>query len=237
MMLSPEERRQTALRQQFVSDVFHRLGQPLTELQVSLELSLLKELDAAGYRTTLKQALDATQRVIHSAKFVRQLVEAEDPGASADVIDFSAAAREAIEEFEPLADSRRVEIGHIVDDGLSVWGDAQRLKRALFLVMDHCLHAALPGTRMHVVVRACEDHVAAEVSTCAQELLWRGHDEPRLYTAPDSMHRTLQLAERMFVAVGGALAETRDSSGARVQMQLPIESGTYRQIDTRTLAS
>ncbi len=237
MILSPEERRQTALRQQFVSDVFHTLGQPLTELQMSIEISLLKDLDAAGYRSALEQALEATQRVIRSAKFVRQLVEAEDPGANADVIDFSTAVREAIEEFEPLAESRQVEIGHIVDEGLRVWGDAQRLKRALFLVMDYCLHAAKAGTRMDVVVHSCDDHVVAEVSTCAQELPWRGDDEPGLTTAADAKHPTMQLAERIFAAVGGSLAETRDAGGARVVMQLPSESGTYRHTDTRTLAS
>jgi signal transduction histidine kinase len=225
-----------AQRQQHVSDVFHTLGQPLTELQVSLELALHKNLDAAGYRATIQRALDATQRVIQSAKFVRQLAEADDPGANAGAVDFAMALRETVEEFEPVAECNHVEIGRIIEERLLIWADPNRIRRALFLLMDHCLHSAQPGTRMHVTAKSSDGFVVVEIATRAQELLWREQeDEPILEHSADTQHRSLQLAERMIAAIGGTLTETSASAGTRVEIRIPIEFGNYRQSETGTL--
>lgn len=226
-----------AQRQQYVSDVFHMLGQPLTELQMSLEMALQKKLDAPGYRVAIRQALEATRRVIQSAKFVRQLAEAEDPGTVADVVDFTAALRESIEEFEPVAECSHVEIGHIVEERLIVAADPARVKRVLFLLMDHCLYSAMAGTRMHVVAQSCGGCIVAEFGSYAQELLWRDEGEPPFATPPGSMHRSMQLAERMIAAIGGSLTETRDAAGTRVIVRVPLAVNLYRRNETKTLAS
>jgi hypothetical protein len=168
-------KRGIAQHQQFVSEIFHTIGQPLTELQLSLELALEEKLTIKGYKQVLRQALAATERAIASAEFMRRLAEAEDPG-SVVILDFSAMLSEVVEEFEPVAESRGAEIEPVIEEALNVAADPARMKRALYLLMDYALHLivkddAQPGTRMQVAAAKRAHCVECELTTRSQELL------------------------------------------------------------------
>jgi len=59
---------QSEVHQQFVSDVFHALSQPLTALRCSLELALIQDGDAKTFRVALEEALKQAERVSSCAE-------------------------------------------------------------------------------------------------------------------------------------------------------------------------
>src|SRR6478736_5129231 len=92
-------------KQQFVRELFHRLGQPITALSCSIELALRKELSAGEYREVLEQALRLTTLLIEITNTERELVESTDPG-NPRPMDIATLARSEAEDFSPLLEDR-----------------------------------------------------------------------------------------------------------------------------------
>lgn len=222
MNLDDGERQEIERRQQLVSDVYHTLGQPLTELRCLLDLALHKSLDREGYHLALQQALRATERVITAASFARQLAEAEDPGHCERVIDLAASLRETIEEFEPVAEAYDLDIGRSLPSAIRIAADPDRIRRALFLIFDHLVHVASRGTRITVDARLLDGCASVELFTHAQQLLWRNEPDAPFSTPADCMNRSLQLAERMIRAAGGMLNERNDAAGCAISVRFPL---------------
>ena len=97
-------------REQFVSDLFHALAQPLTGLRCSLEVALRRPaLSAEEARSSLEQALQATERLYQSVLFVRQLAEAERTPPLGRV-RLDEALRELHNEILPIGENLEVEL-------------------------------------------------------------------------------------------------------------------------------
>ena len=64
----------------FVSDIFHKLSQPLTALHCSLELSLARDETAEEYRASVEAALQNADRLRQGLLLMRELSDADDPG-------------------------------------------------------------------------------------------------------------------------------------------------------------
>ncbi len=94
-------------RRNFASDLFHRLSQPLTALQCSLDLSLRGTRTAEEYKATIVTALELTQRLVRISDFAREANLADDPGVRS-AVDVSALLTEMADEFEPVAESKRI---------------------------------------------------------------------------------------------------------------------------------
>jgi len=208
--------------QRFVSDVFHHLGQPLTELRCSIELALRKPLDCAGYREALGSALQAANRVVDAASFARQLAEAEYPGGNLRVLDVTRVLQEAIDDFLPVADDAKVAMAWRMVDPVFIRADPARLHEMLFRVMDCVLHAASSGTMLTVSVESGDVQASLNFSTHFQPLLWAEPSDRDCPKPPEEMHRSLQVARRMVQAIGGTLLETADSIGNTIRIRLPL---------------
>ena len=222
-MTSTSESRQACQRhQQYVSDVFHELGQPLQALQFSLEMALRRELSVEGYRRSIADALEAAKRIIDTARFLRRLAEAEDPGPTSERIDLSALLRQTIEDFLPVAESLGVEIGaRLPNEEMLVWGDSERLSRCLFLLVDYALQQARPATRLHMEAVSGEIWACVSLDCFAQPLLW-GEADGDGAARREPTERNLQIAARMAEAVGGSLRSESLSEDCHLTLHLPV---------------
>lgn len=138
-------------RQQFVSDVFHSISQPLTALRCSIELALMQDGNAEHYHNALQEALTHADRVTGCAEFLRVMAEAEDPGHPCDTDLYGCVSR-TIEEFAPVfeANGRKMEARQ--GSNVRVRIDPQKLERALFLLFDFCAAEGL-DVMLHVEER------------------------------------------------------------------------------------
>jgi C4-dicarboxylate-specific signal transduction histidine kinase len=191
-------------RQQFISDVFHAISQPLTALRCSLELALMQADTVQSYRAALQDALHNAERLSNCAEFLRGMAEAEDPGTPSD-IDLNRSLNEALEEFTPIFEyaGRQVTLGS--EKAIRVVADPAKLQRALFLLLDFC-------------AAADRDVVLDMKSPGRLEIrLSEAHDAPA--AAPEQGERakqSLALAERMFTAMGASMETIREAGSEQL---------------------
>lgn len=200
--LFAEPRVQT--RQQFVSEVFHAISQPLTALRCSLESALLQQLDLRQCRAAIAEALGHAEQVTSCAQFLRELADGDDTGHPCHT-KVSTALAAALEEFRPAFESSgRVVRTHCEGD-VEVIADPDKLERAFFLLMDYAsaeqrdieVHVQSPG---YVRVEFGIPHLPM--------------DDARRMRARQS----LQIAERVLKTTGGEVTITTEGSAESVQL-------------------
>lgn len=133
-----------AEREQFISDLFHAISQPLTALRCSLEVALRKPPSAGDAREALKQALQATERLFQSVLYIRQLAETERPMEMRHV-RLDEVMEELRGEISPVAESMGVELESSATEDCEILATAEMLPQALFLIADFALHDLQSG--------------------------------------------------------------------------------------------
>ncbi len=126
-------------REQFVSDLFHAISQPLTGLRCGLEVALGRPgISAQEARGALEQALRATERLYQSVLFIRQLAEG-DRIPPLNPVRLDEALLELHDEILPVAESMEVTMSLQQAGSIEVLASTESVSRALFLVADFAL--------------------------------------------------------------------------------------------------
>jgi signal transduction histidine kinase len=135
----------------FVSDVFHKLSQPLTALHCSLELSLARDETAEEYRASVEAALQNAERLRQSLLLMRELSDAEDPGDISAPVALHKLLLDLREDLLPVFESAGVDFD-VTCDPVQVSGNEAKLKRAFFYLLAY-LQRSSPQSSLNVSVR------------------------------------------------------------------------------------
>jgi light-regulated signal transduction histidine kinase (bacteriophytochrome) len=211
-------------RHRFVSDVYHALSQPLTALHCSLELALTKQQSPQEQNGALRDALMMAATAIESAKFLRLMVEAEDPGDVKPVL-LARMLRDIRDELNPIAETQGTEIVWSCDTETVVNADPPRLREALFLLTDSALQwAGKQEMQMELLIRrkcALVRIGAAETSS--------GQAAPG---CGSYVTKPILLAQKIIHAAGGEVMEQLTRNGFSWIITLPrvtVPSGSFTQ--------
>ena len=89
----------------FVSEVFHKLSQPLTALQCSLELCLERDKSPQEFRASVGAALENVERLRQRLLLLRELNDADDPGDISKPVQLQELLQELQQDFLPVCES------------------------------------------------------------------------------------------------------------------------------------
>lgn len=207
-------------REQFVSDLFHALAQPLTGLHCSLEVALRRPaLSAEEARSSLEQALHASERVYQSVLFVRQLAEA-DRTPPLGCVRLDEALRELHNEILPVGESLEVELS-LQADGIEVLASAENISRALFLVADFALRELRPREGLSFSVLCQGGSAVLRIERHCDRAL-SGFEVPRGFDIP-APQRGLALAFRLLSSMGARVEA--DLAGKWIEIRFPRNDG------------
>ena len=138
-------------QRQLIDDASHELRTPLTVIRANLDAAL------ANPKATEEERQRAAALVDRATTRMTRLVEdllatnRRASGAYGDTdVDLSALAREAGEEFEPLAAARGLTLEYRLADGLEVIGDPDALRRAVGNLLSNAVRLAPGGSRITV---------------------------------------------------------------------------------------
>ena len=198
----------------FVSDVFHSLSQPLTALQCSLEIALIKPAETSEhYRAAINDALAMVKHVVDTSIFLREMADAECPGTPVRT-DLRGLLARLVEEMAPLLESSGVRLRMEWKDEIVCMVDSAKLEKALFLLMDQMRSEVTSQTDLQVACRRGPSHAEIELNLSAEVL--RAQPGAR-------EHRGIELASAMVSGMGGALSIGRESAGNTiVEISLPL---------------
>jgi len=208
----------------FVSDVLHKLSQPLTALQCSLELALVRDQTAEEFRASVEAAVQNAERLRQNLLLLQELSDADDPGDISAPVPLHELLRELQQDFLPVCESAGgCFVVHC--DPLLVRGNGAKLRRAFFYLVESLLRDS-QQRRLSVAVEPTE---ARQVEI---RMSFSG-DRPGAVPAgdnPDSLSTgELELARRVFRAVGGNLVLVQsadESAGCEVRLLLAGQAAT-----------
>jgi len=141
----------------FIADASHELRTPLAALKARIELGL-REPDPAAWRSTLEEAGQTTDRVIHLANQLLSLARIESGAQAvaeggAQRLDLSQLARELGLAMAALAHERGVALALEAEQPVWIKGEPTLLSELLSNLVDNALaHTPVGG---NVVLRVC----------------------------------------------------------------------------------
>lgn len=126
-------------QRQFVSDASHELKTPLTVIMTNAELLQCEENDRDSQARFSANILTMSRQMRSLVEQLLELARADSGQRSTDFgpVELSALAADVLLPFEPVFFEQGLELSSHLDEGITVHGDAGRLKEVLEILLDN----------------------------------------------------------------------------------------------------
>ena len=184
----------------FVSDVLHKLSQPLTALQCSLELSLARGQASEDFRASVEAALENAERLRQSVLLLRELSDADDPGDISAPVPLQELLQELQQDFLPVCESAGGCLT-VSCDPMQVRGNGAKLRRAFFYLLEYLLRSSRQRSLSVTVEQTKERRAEIRMTFSGVKLAVAPANDGSDSTSTGE----LEIARRTLRAVGGDL--------------------------------
>ncbi|MEU9333513.1 HAMP domain-containing sensor histidine kinase [Streptomyces sp. NPDC048290] len=138
-------------QRQLIDDASHELRSPLAIIRANLDAVLTAEESDEAERRAAADSVDrATTRMTRLVEDLLATARRNAPALSDCDVDLAAVAREAAEEFAPLAAERGLIVRRRLAGALTVIGDHDALRRAVGNLLSNAVRLSPPATRITV---------------------------------------------------------------------------------------
>ena len=162
-----QAKRVEEVRRDFVANVSHELKTPVGGLALLAEAVLDAHDDPeAVIRFAKRMQVESTRltRLVQEIVDLSRL-QVADTLTEPQLVDLSAAAREAVERSRLPAEGKRIEIALVESPGADVWGEPELLTTAIRNLIGNAIAYSDNGTRVTVKVSAVGDDVVSVAVT------------------------------------------------------------------------
>jgi signal transduction histidine kinase len=156
-------RRSLAQQQAFVANAAHELRTPLSVIQATTELALMRERSSAEYRTALEEigASVAQTSTMVSDLLTLARIDAGRQPILRNAVDVGALATVVAEEASGAFPDQPIATD--IDGDAVIEGDARLLQRLLSNLVENACHYTPPGTPIAITVRQEREWLALRV--------------------------------------------------------------------------
>lgn len=138
---------------QFTADASHELRAPVSLIRTTAELAVQGGRTNEEYHEDMSQILaeaERTSRLIDNLLLLAR-ADAGSDGLQKELTDLATSVREALEQGRKLAADRRIEItGALAAEPVVVLGDAEALRRLVFILIDNAIKYNKEGGSVRV---------------------------------------------------------------------------------------
>lgn len=185
-----------------LSESLHRMAQPLSIVQATLELTLLKPATAKEYRGIIKAVLEQLRRTFEPMQFAGQLTRFQQPAADVTEVLLSHTVEEVIASLHRTLES--AQIGVLFSRPgreLPVRISPTRLRQMVFYVLQAVQSFSQPGDAMHVAVKAHAGRLGLSIQLSPGE-------RPEASAGEVRAAQALALADAVATNAGGEFSVT-----------------------------
>ena len=219
-------------QRRFLSDASHELKTPLTVVLSSAELlseHTGEDREAARYVDNIRLE---SRRMRSLVEDMLTLSRAENglPRTDFTAVDLSDVAAETALLFEPVAYEAGRQLHYGIQEGLSLSGDADRLRQLVGILLDNALKYAPAGSTVDLTLRRQERQAELTVENRGEPIPAEHlpHLFERFYRADSSRsdHGSfglgLSIAQAIAQAHGGIIRAESDKRSTRFTVTLPL---------------
>lgn len=153
-------------QRQFTADAAHELRTPLSIMQTGLDVILSQERSVPEYLTTLQSIREEVQRLSQLATTLLKLARADTREAQVikQPVNLSLLLGAAADQFEALAEDKRITLKREIAAGLSVLGDEEGLLQVMLNLLDNALKYTPENGTVCVVAGYDRPHIQVTIS-------------------------------------------------------------------------
>jgi signal transduction histidine kinase len=149
---------------QFAGDVSHQIQTPLTIMKGTLESALRTPGRPTGDRALLESLGEEVDDLSAIVADLREFALADAPVRGATTVDVTHLVAEAADIIAALGELRGVAVDAHVESGVTVRGDAVRLKQVVLNLGDNAVKYTPEGGRVSIRLRAAAGDAVLEVT-------------------------------------------------------------------------
>lgn len=156
---------QAATQRQFISDAAHQLRTPLALLVAQIQFARQRENRDVPLTEALAGMHKSSRKLTTLTNKLLLLAQAESavPSSTREKIDLSALIAGVLEELIAFAQSREIDLGAELEDGLHVTGDEALTAALVTNLVDNALRYTQPGGRVTVHAERSHDRAIVRV--------------------------------------------------------------------------
>ncbi|RDK02828.1 sensor histidine kinase [Paraburkholderia lacunae] len=158
-------RQQATAQRQFISDAAHQLRTPLTLLDAQIQFARQRENRDARLAEALAGMHKSSRKMTTLTNKLLLLAQAESaaPSKEHERVDLSALIAGVLEELIAFAQSREIDLGAELEDGLQVTGDEALTAALVTNLVDNALRYTQAGGRVTVQTQRSNDMAIVRV--------------------------------------------------------------------------
>ena len=161
-----QARRVEEVRRDFVANVSHELKTPVGGISLLAEAVLGAKDDPAAVERFAERILVESSRLTRLVQEIVDLsrLQVADTLHEPELLDLGVVVAEAVDRVRVAAESRRIELSLVAEEGLRVFGDAELLSTAVTNLVTNAVNYSGSGTRVGIGVRRSGDTVEVTVT-------------------------------------------------------------------------
>ena len=216
---------------EFTADVSHQLQTPLTVMKSAIDVASHDSSRQVDYAHTLEDIGNEVDALTATLQDLRDysLAEAESSSSRSEPVDVSGVFEEAAEVVKALAEAHDITCETGVAPGLTVWGNAVRLRQVVLNLGENAVQFTPVGGRMSIHAMSVNHTVVLKVEDTGSGITAEAlpHVFERRYKAPVSGLRSgsglgLAIVKRIVDAHSGSIhIESKVGEGTRGTVTLP----------------
>jgi signal transduction histidine kinase len=232
------------LRADFVSSVSHELRTPVAQIRLYLDtLRLGRATTDAQREWTLDHIDRETTRLTHLVENVLRLSQLGDDAATNEPTDVASEVRRVVDDFEPLARSRRARLIVTTTGAPLARVRADALRHIVINLLDNAVKYGPLDQAVHVIVSQIAHSIEIAVEDEGpgipledRERIWRPFTRGRVTHGQGGSGIGLTIVREIAVACGGSVrAESAIGGGARIVVSLPVQPVAIAHVETATV--
>lgn len=191
-----------------LSASMHQMAQPLSTIQLTLELALLSPTTAEQYQEVAEGLLQQLRRAVESMQFTAWLARFQQPASDVQDVPLDATLESVISDLRRTLESAQLQLLFLRPEGKPLIRiSPTRLRQMLFYVLQAVQGCSQPGDIVEIEIEELAGHLVLRIRHAQRETNQAGCGAPQ---QDDLVDRALALAEAILSSAGGTFSVTTD---------------------------